>query len=94
MDAKIYRFPGPLTSTKPVSCMPSLDNVECLPTDESLRAVSAALEAINRELDMAIAVGEDSLRRITRMKQRARDRITIVNRERVARHFSGQNNPA
>jgi hypothetical protein len=47
-----------------------------------MRAVSVALEALNRELDIAIAVGEDSLRRVKRKQRRARMRIRM-NQEHV-----------
>lgn len=93
MDAKLYYFPSPAVNKNVTPDTVSLNGVEQLPTEESMLAVSVALENLNRRLDHAIAVGEDSLRRIARMKQRAQTKI-MLHRERVKRTIPLNRNPA
>jgi len=82
VDAKLYFFPSHAVRNDATPGTVSLDGVELLPTEESMRAVSVALEAINRDLDQALAMAEDSLLRINNVKCRACERIQ-ENKQRV-----------
>lgn len=75
MTGTLYIFPSPATKNAPRAGTVSLNGIERMTTDESFRAVSVATEALNRELDEALAYAKKSLERALTMRKHARARI-------------------